>query len=322
MCAILCLSSRKSTYTGKLTVDQVFYINLEESSSRRHLMEQQFATSTGFPPLKRLAAINGELLGSRFIGRRSGIDDFVEDWLSKVDFDRKISNEESSSFDFPIHASEKEATEANTLACYLSHILAIVTAMEEVKSRSESDESLFLVLEDDVRLQSNWQQSLKSVLEVIPDDFDVLKLLQFCHSTEYAAGDNISSTESTGKYRGAMLLPPVRQSTFPGLLRLGPGLDDGCNLGNAAYILRSSPRRLQRLLEILSKIPVRNVDGVFNLAMDDIRFYSTVVPLASTAHASAKEGWSTRRKSAAMGKFRSCWCTAEESQGACELVCE
>lgn len=77
-------------------------------------------------------------------------------------------------------------------------------------------------------------------LTVIPDDFDIFKLHQFCHTRE------LNKT-----FRGVELVQ--------GLLRLGPGVDDGetqscvrnsqqfltihwikgCNLSAAAYIVRS-----------------------------------------------------------------------------------
>ena len=126
------------------------------------------------------------------------------------------------------------------------------------------------------------------VLQVIPSDFDVIKLLQFCDGGDADGGGGRA-------HRGVELLPAseggAHGRAFPGLIRLGPGVDDGCNLGNAAYIVRHDGAgegdrqapRVRRILDALASVPVRNLDGVFNLAMDEIKVYATSRPLAHVA---------------------------------------
>ena len=123
---------------------------------------------------------------------------------------------------------------------------------------------------------------------------------------------------------------------FPGLIRLGPGVNDGCNLGNAAYIVRHDGAgegdrqapRVRRILDALASVPVRNLDGVFNLAMDEIKVYATSRPLAHVAEAKGGgETTSVRREGSGSGsgsgKRRRCRCAegGNGEPGGCSLSC-
>lgn len=54
-----------------------------------------------------------------------------------------------------MHPSEIEGSEARTLACYLSHIAALT------KVRDSPEEGLYLIMEDDVDLEPDWQRTLE-----------------------------------------------------------------------------------------------------------------------------------------------------------------
>ena len=344
--------TRQATYAGGTAVDRILYINLDRSTGRRAAMEQSFAGAPRTsPPLHRLAAIDGETLGATTTSAAAAgprpHDAFVEEWMRHVHLAGKPQHHANTSRTgaepAPVHESELEASEPNTLACYLSHILALTTILqlEQENGDNGGDARLFLILEDDAQLTEGWQTSLEAVLRVIPDDFHVLKLLQFCHSSGPSgeATDDGSSLDldPITAFRGAALLSP--QGSFPGLARLGPGVDDGCNLGNAAYLVRGGAARLREVLDALSGVPVRNVDGVFNLAMDDLRFYATLRPLART-RTPVEGGFagSDRRRSGAANApaapDRRCRCTAsivataaeltgdDGAGGACRLECK
>ena len=176
--------TRQPTYTGPVHhVERIVYINLDRSTDRRAALEASMADlvkTAPVPPLFRLAAIDGGALAT-------GVDDlgdngtaaFVEQWLSRVPFpgnamwreyQRTLTggrNGVGTSLDgttdgstvqkaMHMHASEEEATEPNTLACYMSHVLALHTILS-------FEEGLYLVLEDDARLSDGWDEALAKV---------------------------------------------------------------------------------------------------------------------------------------------------------------
>ena len=63
----------------------------------------------------------------------------------------------------------------STIGCAMSH----KKIWEMILKEDTSEQNMFMVLEDDIVFQENFQIKLKKVLEKVPDDFDVLYLGQF-----------------------------------------------------------------------------------------------------------------------------------------------
>lgn len=115
-----------------------------------------------------------------------------------------------------------------------------------------------LILEDDAVLVEGWKSLVRNILsELASVDWDVCFLYTFCFGR---------SCRFDGRpWRG--------NRVSPNLVKLGPAVDDGRNLGTTAYLLNTRGKGLARKVDVLARIPIRNTDGVFNLAQDDIKMY-------------------------------------------------
>jgi GR25 family glycosyltransferase involved in LPS biosynthesis len=133
-------------------ISKVFYINLDDSTTRRTHMEKELAIFTGgnFKPktkVERVPAISREQ---------------VSNYESLVD---QLGISEN------ILAKEDLAEIKATVGCWLSH----TTLLERLTNTLQAHEHA-VILEDDVIFPEDWSYKLENVISTAPGDWDVLKV--------------------------------------------------------------------------------------------------------------------------------------------------
>jgi hypothetical protein len=116
----------------------------------------------------------------------------------------------------------------------------------------------YLLMEDDIAFNPLWLAFLTQVASSIPPDWDILKLdrrfVQTCPSI------------------------PIRGARVNSMMwRLGPAVDDGCNLGLGAYIVRKResqmPGRMKVLVDEMERGCITVADGNFQAILDRVKVY-------------------------------------------------
>jgi GR25 family glycosyltransferase involved in LPS biosynthesis len=212
-------------YAGPTEVTRAFFINLDSSPDRRADMERGLLAVGA--PFERFRGVDGAQERDayrEYLAQRPPLPPSRRPWGELVPY---------------------EVTDG-MIGCWLSHVhlLGHIATLEE---------GLYLVLEDDYRLPSDWRRQLQRVLAEIPDDWDILKLY---------------SRALNGKPR----LRGARISDH--LVRLGPALLSQQNLSSAAYVVRHHGSRVVDIKQLFESAPVAHYDDAMNYLMDDIRIYA------------------------------------------------
>jgi hypothetical protein len=216
-------------YAGPRSISRVFYINLESSADRRAAVEH--ALDALGAPRERFPGIDGTAQREQYRAYLDG----------RSPVRRQVGVE-------PPDPDEASTVPGGVLGCWLSHVHLL-------KRIATLEEGLYLVMEDDYQLPTDWENRLRVILGEIRDDWDLLKLF---------------SVSTLGKPR----LRGVRCSQH--LVRLGPAMLTAQNLSTAAYIVRHEGDRVGRLVRVIDELPVIHLDGALNLAMDEVRCYAPV----------------------------------------------
>jgi len=123
-------------------IDCIYWINLDRSTDRKAKMEQVFTDPIfSGKPIKRIEAVDG---------RTATLQDKI-----------RMKHKRNTNLEY---------------ACLISHLDAI-------KTFSETEYENALIFEDDVTLEFKkyWKQSLKSVIDGAPDDWEIIQL---CYNTQ------------------------------------------------------------------------------------------------------------------------------------------
>jgi len=142
-----------------------------------------------------------------------------------------------------------------TIACSLSHRHLYRKILEE----DPDGDGIYIVMEDDIMLNDDWQEHLALLLKNIPDDWNAIIGAWCC---------NLRCTDLVNEHMAHVLSPMLTEGSWPALWYGGSGM----------VVL--SPRRLRPLMERLDTSPVEQSDVILT-SINGTRTYAPVRQMAS-----------------------------------------
>jgi GR25 family glycosyltransferase involved in LPS biosynthesis len=219
-----------------------YFINLDSKTSRRQHMESQFFR-TGFNA-QRLRAVDST---------RVALGEFNQD-LSAQGLD-------------PFFSQLTEQGRSSSIACYLSHLQALMEAEKVLHGQDE----VALIVEDDVLIPDGWQAELQKIVDQAPQDWALLKLSSAGEArvSDLANADLNTYTLSLKKtsdfnfyhVRGPFNEGDPRDNTFKLFYK-----------GSGAYLVRGSS--IQEIIHYLRSQTIKDYD-VMLLSDGSTHFYES-----------------------------------------------
>jgi len=216
--ALMQKKSANGTVENEFKIKKVFYINLDGDKGRRATME------------KRLKADRVEF--ERW--RATTVED-VAAMPKQQDVPKELWQFSSTGYSDYMKWFPDKAKHV-TAAIYLSQAKLLKHIMEQ---DSHSDD-IYVIMEDDVELNKNWQAQLANKAKTLPEDWDLAK---FVYWGMKRCEDRVPNSDWY-EFRGPAMWTNKVDSMYS---------------GNTAYMFRA--KSIKNILEQLRGMPVMDIDG-------------------------------------------------------------
>jgi GR25 family glycosyltransferase involved in LPS biosynthesis len=218
---------------GEMPFKTIYYINLDHREDRRERLEEQLRLYT--PSYKRYSAVRLSSLSTPPTDPRIQFE--YADLMSRHNFDQSF---------------ERLSPEAQTFVAsvYLSHL----SLMDQIllENRYGDPDALFLILEDDAKLQLGWVQMFDQIRNEVPSDWDILRLGTWgAIRAEDQISINIAEARAPFKANNHIYYP-----------------------GMHAVVVR--PRTLPRVIDALKTHPLIDIDEMVTTCCDELKSYVVV----------------------------------------------
>lgn len=234
----------------------IYYINLENATQRRHLMEEQ-------------------LLQSGMLAERlSGV---APDKVATGDFDEEFIKPQG------VRSRIKELvpdSQHRVIGCFLSHVMALMQAHAKL-----GPDEIALIMEDDVKVPADWKSKVQLALEDAPEGWALLKISGWGNAREsdyvppttwdHFLRNAWAWTEFQLQYPNewrAMDFYEMREPFLEGQYTDGKYEEKSFYAGTGGYIVRGSS--IRDVLEHLRSKPIDDLDSMLLSApWSPTRFY-------------------------------------------------
>jgi len=217
-------SALRDTYgSEKSLVKKIYYINVDGNDGRKKHMQSELSQKAGGVKYERFSAFAASKLNKH---EKSPSFKAVASLYSKARYTPWLL---------------KDATKEVFAAIHISNYQVMEKILKEDKLGDKSD-SVYMVMEDDSTLDSQWQRKLKPILENTPAEWDILRV-------GYWGSARCNDRENNYVFA---VQPPSKDANA-----LGGG---HFYSGNTAYLVR--PKSIPRILDIMRNSSFASIENV------------------------------------------------------------